>query len=110
MAGNQVSRGLIRAGALAVGGGTIGSISRGTLAFDPASINAQVKGTVFATLTGAGARDLYFFEPPATLEVGLLYGGYVPAAGSVGVILGNIGTASVNGGSLNWGYTRFPMG
>jgi hypothetical protein len=95
---------------IAPGGGlAMGAISRGTIAVDPSSLNGEAKGTTWAAVANAGANDLYHLTPPDTLEAALTYGGYRTVAGSVGVILQNVGTATVNGGSLNWPYTRIAM-
>lgn len=105
---STVQMGAITPTSVKVGAMTISGISRGTVAIDPAQLTTQAKGTTFATVAGAGATDLYIFEPPADLEGGLYYGGYVPAAGSVGVIL-TAGTATINGGSLDWPFTRIAL-
>lgn len=102
--GSTVGMGAITPTSITMGK-TISGITRGTVPIDPAQLTTQAKGTTFAVIAGASATDLYFFEPPAALEAGLYYGGYVPAAGSVGVIL-TAGTATINGGSLDWPYTR----
>lgn len=83
-------------------------IRAGTVSLDPASINADTKGSVTFALTGAATGDTVVMIPPDTLEAGLIFvGARVTAADTVTVYLANITAAPVDGGALTWGYTWF---
>jgi hypothetical protein len=83
------------------------AITRGTLSVNPASIADQNRGSIAVTLPGLAVGDLLQLEPPAALEGGLGYAGFLISADTVTIYLYNSSGGAINGAALNWTYTWF---
>lgn len=105
-----------RAGVQLLGGLQVGGVNgtacyrivAGTVAIDPASINATTTGAPTFTLTGAKAGDVVLMVPPAALEDDLVpKGARVTADNTVTLYLYNGSGGAVDGASLTWTYLWF---
>lgn len=107
---NRISRGEVAVGALQIGSNdTVYGVEFGTVALDPASINATTKGSVTFTLTGAKTTDLIVMNPPALNDDLLFVGATITAADTVTVYLYNTTAGSINDTERTWSYIWFDM-
>lgn len=115
---NKVTGSIAKVGGLAVGQGLAGTvgpatvkrIQNGTVTVDPASITNATSLETAVTITGVAAGDIVIFEPPVSLETGLVYGGVrVSAADTVQLRLSCIAAAPVDGASRTWRYVWFDL-
>lgn len=83
------------------------AIQRGTLSVNPGAIADQSRGSIAVTLTGLAVGDLLQLEPPAALEAGLAYSGFLISANTVTIYLYNSSGGSIDGAALNWIYSWF---
>lgn len=82
----------------------------GTFTIDPASLGAAAEAEETLTLDGVASGDLVFVNP-RNLTAGLFAkGARVTAADTIGVILRNELTTSVNGGSITYDYLVVKFG
>ena len=103
---NRLSKGEVAVGALQVGDNdTVYGIEFGTVAIDPASINATTRGATTFTLTGAATTDIIIVNPPSTLNDDLIFcGAAVTAADTVTVYLYNPTAGSINQAAATFSY------
>ena len=96
----------VSVGALQVGDNdTVYGIEFGTVAIDPASINATSRGATTFTLTGAATTDIIIVNPPSTLNDDLIFAGAaVTAADEVSVYLYNPTAGSIDQASATFSY------
>lgn len=88
---------------LKIGGGTtaIRHVS-GTRTIDVASIDPGLIGTFTITATGATAGDVVQLGPPAAIEAGLMWSGFVSATNTVTVRLHNTTASAIDPASDTW--------
>jgi len=103
---NRISRGEVSVGALIVGDNdTVYGIEFGTVAIDPASINATTRGATTFTLTGAATTDIIIVNPPSTLDDDLIFAGAaITAADTVTVYLYNPTAGAINQAEATFSY------
>ena len=103
---NRLSKGEVAVGALQVGDNdTVYGIEFGTVAIDPASLNATTRGATTFTLTGAATTDIIIVNPPSTLNDDLIYcGAAVTAADTVTIYLYNPTAGSINQAAATFSY------
>jgi len=103
---NRISRGEVSVGALIVGDNdTVYGIEFGTVAVDPASINATTRGATTFTLTGAATTDIIIVNPPSTLDDDLIFAGAaITAADTVTVYLYNPTAGAINQAEATFSY------
>lgn len=77
----------------------------GTVAFDPASINAGAESEQDITLTGVEVGDSVFLNPRNLTAKLIVKGARITEADKVKVFLVNLdGSNAVNGGSVTYDY------
>ena len=82
----------------------------GAVSLNPGSINAQTRGSVNFTLTGAMPGDIVIMEPPSALNAGLVYAGAeVAAASTVTVHIGNLTGGAIDDGANTWRFLWFDL-
>ena len=103
---NRLSKGEVAVGALQVGDNdTVYGIEFGTVAIDPAYLNATTRGATTFTLTGAATTDIIIVNPPSTLNDDLIFcGAAVTAADTVTVYLYNPTAGSINQAAATFSY------
>lgn len=103
---NRISKGEVAVGALVVGDNdTVYGIEFGTVAIDPASINATTRGATTFTLTGAATTDIIIVNPPSDLNDDLIFcGAAVTAADTVTIYLYNPTGGSINQAEATFSY------
>ena len=103
---NRLSKGEVAVGALQVGDNdTVYGIEFGTVAIDPANLNATTRGATTFTLTGAATTDIIIVNPPSTLNDDLIFcGAAVTAADTVTVYLYNPTAGSINQAAATFSY------
>jgi hypothetical protein len=103
---NRLTKGEAAVGALQIGDNDmVYGIEFGTVAIDPASINATTRGATTFTLTGAATTDIIIVNPPATLNDDLIFAGAaVTAADTVTIYLYNPTAAGIDQASATFSY------
>jgi hypothetical protein len=103
---NRLTKGEAAVGALQIGDNDmVYGIEFGTVAIDPASINATTRGGTTFTLTGAATTDIIIVNPPATLNDDLIFAGAaVTAANTVTIYLYNPTAEAINETSKTFSY------
>ena len=103
---NRLSKGEVAVGALQVGDNdTVYGIEFGTVAIDPASLNATTRGATTFTLTGAATTDIIIVNPPSTLNDDLIFcGAAVTAADEVTIYLYNPTAGAINQAAATFSY------
>ena len=103
---NRLSKGEVAVGALQVGDNdTVYGIEFGTVAIDPANLNATTRGATTFTLTGAATTDIIIVNPPADLNDDLIFcGAAVTAADTVSIYLYNPTAGAINQASATFSY------
>ncbi len=103
---NRLSKGEVAVGALQVGDNdTVYGIEFGTVAIDPASLNATTRGATTFTLTGAATTDIIIVNPPSDLNDDLIFcGAAVTAADTVTIYPYNPTAGSINQAEATFSY------
>jgi hypothetical protein len=103
---NRLTKGEAAVGALQIGtNDMVYGIEFGTVAIDPASINATTRGGTTFTLTGAATTDIIIVNPPSTLNDDLIFAGAaVTAANTVTIYLYNPTAGSIDQASATFSY------
>ena len=108
---NRLTKGEAAVGALQIGDNdTVYGIEFGTVAIDPASINATTRGGTTFTLTGAATTDIIIVNPPSGLNDDLIFAGAaVTAADTVTIYLYNPTASAINDTATTWSYVWIDM-
>jgi hypothetical protein len=103
---NRLTKGEAAVGALQIGDNDmVYGIEFGTVAIDPASINATTRGATTFTLTGAATTDIIIVNPPADLNDDLIFcGAAVTAEDTVSIYLYNPTASAINQASATFSY------
>ena len=103
---NRLSKGEVAVGALQVGDNdTVYGIEFGTVAIDPANLNATTRGATTFTLTGAATTDIIIVNPPSDLNDDLIFAGAaVTAADTVTIYLYNPTAGAINQAAATFSY------
>ena len=103
---NRLTRGEAAVGALQIGDNdTVYGIEFGTVAIDPANLNATSRGATTFTLTGAKTTDIIIVNPPATLNDDLIFAGAaVTADDTVTIYIYNPTAGSIDQASATFSY------
>ena len=103
---NRLTKGEAAVGALQIGtNDMVYGIEFGTVAIDPASINATTRGGTTFTLTGAATTDIIIVNPPSTLNDDLIFAGAaVTAADTVTIYIYNPTAGSIDQASATFSY------
>jgi hypothetical protein len=103
---NRLTKGEAAVGALQIGDNDmVYGIEYGTVAIDPASINATSRGGTTFTLTGAATTDIIIVNPPADLNDDLIFAGAaVTATDTVTIYLYNPTASGINESSRTFSY------
>jgi len=103
---NRLTKGEAAVGALQIGDNDmVYGIEFGTVAIDPANLNATTRGATTFTLTGAATTDIIIVNPPADLNDDLIYcGAAVTAADTVSIYLYNPTASAINQASATFSY------
>ena len=103
---NRLTKGEAAVGALQIGDNDmVYGIEFGTVAIDPASINATTRGGTTFTLTGAATTDIIIVNPPADLNDDLIFtGAAVTAADTVTIYLYNPTASGIDQASATFSY------
>jgi hypothetical protein len=88
--------------AIGTSGATVDGRWTGTNTVDVASIAAGAIGTLTVTVTGASTGDDVDLGPPAAIEAGLTWCGFVSAANTVTVRIHNTTGAPIDPASATW--------
>jgi len=83
--------------------GLLGLSATATLDF--ASIAAGAIGELTITVTGAAVGDTVALGPPAAIEAGLVWSGFVSAADTVKIRIHNVTAAAIDPASATWKAT-----
>ncbi len=108
---NRLSKGEVAVGALQVGDNdTVYGIEFGTVAIDPANLNATTRGATTFTLTGAATTDIIIVNPPSDLNDDLIFcGAAVTAADTVSIYLYNPTGSAINDTARTFSYVWIDM-
>ena len=103
---NRLTRGEASVGALQIGtNDTVYGIEFGTVAIDPANLNATTRGATTFTLTGAATTDIIIVNPPSDLNDDLIFcGASVTAADTVTIYLYNPTAGAINQAEATFSY------
>ena len=103
---NRLTKGEAAVGALQIGDNDmVYGIEFGTVAIDPANLNATTRGATTFTLTGAATTDIIIVNPPADLNDDLIFcGAAVTAADTVSIYLYNPTAGAINQASATFSY------
>ena len=103
---NRLTKGEAAVGALQIGDiDMVYGIEFGTVAIDPANLNATTRGATTFTLTGAATTDIIIVNPPADLNDDLIFcGAAVTAADTVSIYLYNPTAGAINQASATFSY------
>jgi hypothetical protein len=103
---NRLTRGEASVGALQIGtNDTVYGIEFGTVAIDPANLNATTRGATTFTLTGAATTDIIIVNPPADLNDDLIFAGAaVTAADTVTIYIYNPTAGAIDQASATFSY------
>lgn len=103
---NRLTKGEAAVGALQIGDNDmVYGIEFGTVAIDPANLNATTRGATTFTLTGAATTDIIIVNPPADLNDDLIFcGAAVTAADTVSIYLYNPTASAINQASATFSY------
>ena len=103
---NRLTKGEAAVGALQIGDNDmVYGIEFGTVAIDPANLNATTRGATTFTLTGAATTDIIIVNPPSDLNDDLIFAGAaVTAADTVSIYLYNPTASSIDQASKTFSY------
>jgi hypothetical protein len=103
---NRLTKGEAAVGAIQIGDNDmVYGIEFGTVAIDPASINATSRGGTTFTLTGAATTDIIIVNPPADLNDDLIFcGAAISATDTVSIYLYNPTGSAINDTARTFSY------
>lgn len=81
-----------------------GTVLKGTVTIDPASIASAAIGETSVTITGAAAGDTVIMNAPAAIEAGCVWCAYVSAANTVKLRIANLSGGALDCASATWNY------
>ena len=108
---NRLTKGEAAVGALQIGDNDmVYGIEFGTVAIDPANLNATTRGATTFTLTGAATTDIIIVNPPSDLNDDLIFcGAAVTAADTVSIYLYNPTASAINDTARTFSYVWVDM-
>lgn len=90
---------------LGQGGSFISKILSATASLNFGSITNGLTADLTITVTGAASGDDVIVTPPSTIEAGLIFAGFVSAANTVKIRVGNMTAAPVDPAAGVWRAT-----
>lgn len=81
-----------------------GSITKGSVTINPASISSAAVGETSVTISGAAVGDTIILNAPAAIEAGCVWSSFVSATDTVKLRIANLSGGSLDCASATWDY------
>jgi len=81
-----------------------GTLIKGSVTINPASISSAAVGETSVTISGAAVGDTVVMNAPAAIEAGCVWSAYVSAANTVKLRIANLSGGALDCASASWDY------